>query len=198
MMPSFVYQILSLTIIILSLVQTDGFETTTGNAAPSLMDPVASLDESGGPALGLLGTSGDADVSGTIPDANSVIAAQAVVASPDAHGCSKSRKRRRGDERFCSSTESPPSSQQIKPSNSDGQPSNGAEEQKQENNPESIRIFGPILEHSCPEGLFPICAAPLLIENPLAQGTYSNIPWVGHNIPPTIDIEEDSRFCTSI
>lgn len=200
-MPSVVTQILSLTtIILLSLAQPNGFDVAAENFAQPLADPVANLDGLGGLALGL-GASGEADVSGKIPDARSAGIAQVVVARPDAHGCSKGRKRRRGDETFCSSTDTkaPPSSQQKNPQNSDGEPSNAETgQQKQPETPESMPVLAPVLEASCPEDHFPICAAPNLLENPLAPGTYTAIPWVGHNVPQIIDIEEYSRFCASI
>lgn len=196
-MPSFVYQVLSLTtIIILSLAQPNSFDLTTSNLAQSLVDPVAILDGSNVPALGF-GT----DVSGTNLDPNSVRIAQVVVARPDANGCSKGKRRRRRDENSCPSTDIkvPPSSQQNKPQNSDGQPSNGETRQgKQQNSLESMPAFAPELEFSCPEDHFPICAAPNLLGNPSAPGTFDTIPWIGHNIPQTIDIEEYSRFCASI
>lgn len=197
MMPSLVYQIcLLLTIVILSLAQPDGFDFTAGDFAQPLTDPVTSLDGSGGPALAL----GEAVVSGKIPDVYSVGIAQAVVARPDAHGCSKGRKRRRGEEIFCSSTDTkaPPSSQEKQP-NSDRQPGDGETgQQTQQETPGSMPLHAPVLEASCPEEHFPICAAPNLIEDPLAPGTYNTIPWLGHNVPQTIDIEEYSRFCAPI
>ena len=191
MMPSLVYQILSLiTIVIFSLAQQDDFDFTAGNFAQSLTDPVASLD--GSPALDL----GEADVSGKIPDVNGLRISQAAVIEPDAHGCSNGRKRRRGDENFCPSTDTkPPSSQQAKPQNSDEQPSNGETgQQKEPETPQSM----PVVEAHCPEGHFPMCAAPSLLEDPIAPGKYTIIRWLGHNIPQTIDIEEYSRFCPSI
>ena len=200
MMPSFVYQVLSLTtIIILSLAQPDGFDLTTSNVAQSLIDPVASLDGLNVPAVGF-GTSSNADVSGTNLDANSVGSAQVVVASPDTHGCSKDKRRRRRDKTSCPSTDiAVPSSQQDKPQNSDGQPSDGETGQEnQQETPESIPSFAPELEVSCPEKHFPICAAPNMLENPSAPGTFVYIPWVGHNIPQTLDVQEYSRFCASI
>ena len=196
MMPSLLHQILSLiTIFIFSLAQRDGFDFTAGNFAQSLTDPVASLD--GSPALGL----GEADVSGKVPDVNGVRIAQAVVIRPDAHGCSNGRTRRRGNENFCSPTDTkaPSSSQQDKPQNSDEQPSNGETgQQKQPENPETMPVLAPVVEASCPEGDFPMCAAPNLIEDPIAQGKYTIIRWLGHNIPQTIDIEEYSRLYPSI
>lgn len=196
-MPSLVYQIcLLLTIVILSLAQRDGFDLIAGNFAQSLTDPVPSFDGSGGPALAL----GEAVVSGKVPDINSLGVPQAVVARPDTHSCSKSRKRRRGEETFCSSTDTKasPSSQEKQP-NSDGQPGDREDrQQKQQETPGSMPLLAPVLEASCPEEHFPICAAPNLIEDPLALGTYNIIPWLGHNIPQTIDIEEYSRFCAPI
>lgn len=201
MMPSVVSQILSLTtIIILSLAQPNDFGLVAENVAQSLTDPVASLDGSGGLALGL-GTSGEADVSDKFSDAKGVGIAQTVVARPDTYGCSKGRKRRRGDETFCSPTDTKtnPSSQQNNPQTSDGQPSNEETgKQKQQGTPEGMRVFAPVAGSSCPEEHFPICAAPNLLEDPLAPGTYNSIPWVRHNIPQIIDIQEYSRFCASI
>lgn len=196
MMPSFVYKLLSLTtIVILSFAQPDNLDLTAEYITQSLMAPVASLDGSGGPAIAI-GTSGEADVSSTGPDAN--IVAQAAVARPAANGCPKGRIRRRGDGASCSSTDAPTFSQQN-PQNGDEQPSNGeAGQQKQQDSPENWKIFAPMLEHTCPDGYSAVCAAPNLIENPLAPGTYTRIPWVEHNIPPTISIEEYSRLCTSI
>ena len=201
MMPSFVCQVLSLTTIItLSLAQPKDFDLTTSNVAQSLIDPVASLDGSNIPALGF-GMSSNADVSGTNLDADSVGTAQVVVARPDPHGCSKGKRRRRTDETSCPSTDIavPPSSQQNKPQNSDGQP--GDEEtgqKKQQDLPQNMPAFAPALEVTCPEDHFPICAAPNLLEKQSAPGTFDSIPWVGHNIPQTIDMEENARFCASI
>ena len=200
MMPSFVYQVLSLTtIIILSLAQPDGFDLTTRNVAQSLIDPVASLDGLNVAALGF-GTSSNADVSSSNLDANSVGSAQVVVARPDAHSCSKGKRRRRRDETSCQSTDiAVPSSQQNKPQNSDEQPSDEKTGQEnQQDTPDGVPSFAPVLEVSCPEKHFPICAAPNMLENPSAPGTYTYIPWVGHNIPQTIDVQEYSRFCASI
>lgn len=201
MIPSVVSQILSLTtIIILSLGQRNDFDLPTQNVAQSPTDTVVSLDGSGGLALGL-GTSGEAEVSGKISDPKGVGIAQTVVASLDSFGCSKGRKRRRGDETFCPSTDTKtnPSSQQNNPQNSDGQPSNEETgQQRQQETPEGMPGFAPERESSCPKEHFPICAAPNLLENPLAPGTYNSIPWVGHNIPQIINTQEYSRFCASI
>lgn len=203
-MPSFVYQVLSLTtIIILSLAQANGLDLTTSNninVAQSLFDPVANLDGSNVPALEY-GTTSNADVSGINLDAHSVAIAQGVVARPDTHGCSNGQRRRRRDETSCPSTdiEVPPSSQQNSPQNSVEQPSNedtGLKEQQ--DTPESMPAYAPVSESSCPDEHFPICAAPNLLENPSAPGTFDTIPWVGYNIPQTIDISEYSRFCASI
>lgn len=197
-MPSFVYQILSSTIIIiLSLAQANGLDlTNSNNVAQSLIDPVANLDGSNVPALEF-GISTNADVSGTNLDANSVGSAQVVVARPDAHGCSKGKRRRRRDETSCPSTdiEVPPSSQQNNPQNSDEQPSNGDTGlQNKQDTPESMPAFAPVMDYSCPDEHFPLCVA---LENP-APGTSNTIPWAGYNIPQTMDISESSRFCASI
>lgn len=194
-MPSFVYQVLSVTsLIILSLAQANGLDLTTSN---NVIDPVANLDV---PALEF-DTTSNADVSGTNLDAKSVEVAQVVVARPDADRCSKGKGRRRRDETSCPSKdiEVPLSSQQKKPQNSDEQPSNGdTGQKKQQDAPESLPAYAPVPESSCPEEHFPICAAPNLLENPSAPGTFDTIPWVGYNIPQTIDISEYSRFCASI
>lgn len=201
MMPSVVSQILSLTtIIILSLAQLNDFDLAAEYVAHSPTNPVASLDGSGGLALGL-GTSGEADVSGKFSDPQSVGIAQTVVARPDTFGCSKGRKRRRGDESFCPSTNTKmnPSSQQNSPQNSDRQPSNEETgKRKQQETPQGMPGFAPELENSCLEDHITICAAPNLLESTLKPGTYDIIPWLGHNIPQTIDIQEYSRFCASI
>lgn len=145
------------------------------------------------------GTSSNADVSGTnLEDANSVgITQVVVVAKPDdAHVCSKGKRRRRRDETSC---RAPPSSQQNNnPQISDEEPKRDSEMKEQQDSPESMPAFAPVSESSCPEDHFPICVAPNLLENPSAPGTFDTIPWVGYNIPQTIEISEYSRFCASI
>lgn len=192
MMPSFAYIVLSLTTtIILSLAQPNDFDLTTSNLAQSLIDPVAILDESNAPALGF-STGGNADSVGTT---------QVVVARPDAHGCPKGKIRRRRDETYCPSTaiEVPPSSQQNKPQNGAGQPNNGESgQEKQQDTPASTPAFAPVLEVNCPEHHLPVCVAPNLLENPSAPSGFDTIPWVEHNIPQTIKMEEYCRFCASI
>lgn len=195
-MPSFVYQLLSLTtIVILSFAQLDNLDLTAEHVAQSLMAPVASLDGLGGPAIAI-GTSGEADVSSTGSDANIAETAQADVDRPVANSCPKGKIRRRRDRSFCSSTDAPTSSQQA-PQNGDEQRSNGeARQQKQQDSPKDWQIFAPILGNNCPAGYLAVCAAPNLIEDP--PGTYTRIPWIAHNIPAIINREEYSRLCTSI
>ena len=176
--------------------QLDNLDLTAEHIAQSLIAPVASLDGLGGPAIAI-GTSGEADVSSTGSDANNVGTTQAAVARPDANSCLKDKIRRREDGSFCSSTDAPTSSQQA-PQDGDKRRSNGeARQQEQQDDTESCQIFAPILGNNCPEGYLAVCAAPNLIEDPRAPGTYTRIPWVGNNIPPSISIEEYSRWCTS-
>lgn len=202
MMPFFVYQVLSLTtIFILSLPQANGLDLTSGkNVAQSLIDTVVNLEGSNVPALEF-GPSSNADVSGANVNANSVGVTQVVGARPDAYGCSKGKRRRRRDESSCPSKdiEVPPSSQQNKPQNSDEQPrkeDSGMGEQQ--NTFKDMPAPAPASESPCPEEHFPICVAPNLLANPSTPSTYNAIPWVGHNIPQTIDISEYSRFCACV
>lgn len=203
MMPSFVYQVLSLTTIFMrSLTQANGLDFTSGNnVAQSLIDPGGNLEGSNVPAPDF-GTSSNADWLGTNVDANSVGFAQVVGVRPDAHGCSiKGKRRRRRDESSCPSNgiEVPPSSQQNKPQNSDEEPrkeDSGMKEQQ--GTSEDMPAFAPASESPCPEEQFPICVAPNRLANPSAPGTFNTIPWVRYNIPQTIDISEYSRFCACV
>lgn len=201
MMPSFVYQVSSIiTIFILSLPQANSLDLASRNVAQSPIDPVGNLEGSNVPVLEF-GTSSNADVSGANLDANSVGIAQVVRARSDARSCSKGKRRRRRDESSCTSQgmEMPPSSQQNKPKNSDEQPRKedfGVGEQQ--NTFKDMPAPAPESESPCPEEHFPICVAPNLLVNPSAPGIFNAIPWVGYNIPQTIDVSEYSRFCACV
>lgn len=147
------------------------------------------------------GIRSNADVSGTNLDANSVGIAQVVVAKPDADACSKGgKRRRRTDESSCPGPSSSSSPQQNNPEVSGGDEQTGDDSGvgEQQDDLENMPTFAPVSESSCPEEHFPICVAPNLLENPSAPGTFDIIPWVGYNIPPTIEISEYSRFCASV
>lgn len=132
------------------------------------------------------GTSSKVDVSGTDLDGSSVgIISRVVVAKPDDthHTCSRGthQRRRRRDE--TSSCRVPPSSQQNNPQQNDGEEQQGhgdfGMKEQQPDSPESMPAFAPESESSCPEGHFPICVAPNLLENPSSPGTFDIIPWLG-------------------